>query len=107
MAWDFNKEIISQILEEAGFDTSITEYVSAIKEEDDINHQCYLNPKGRIRYQFSRLLNKANQDIVVIGKKFSYEKENRDIVNVTGYLDSLDELVKFLQNITSLIKKGR
>ena len=107
MAWDFNTEIIVKILEEAGFDASVTEYVSALKEEDGINHQCYLNPKGRVRYQFSRLLDEGNQDIILIGKKFSYDKENRDIVNIIGYLESLDELVKFLQNISSFIKKGR
>ena len=107
MAWEFNTEIIERILEEAGFDSSIGEYVSAVKEEDGINHQFYINPKGRIRYQFSRLLEQTSQDIMLLGKKFSYDKENRDIVNVIGCLDSLDELVKFLQNITSLINKGR
>ncbi len=107
MAWDFNTEVIIKILEEAGFDSSVTENISAVKEENGINHQFYINPKGRIRYQFSRLLDETNQPIMLLGKQFSYDKENRDIVNVIGNLESLDELVRFLQDITSLVQKGR
>ena len=108
MAWEFNTEVICSILEEAGFDASETDdVVSGIKEEDGVNHQIYINSKGHVRYQFARLSGSASQSVVLAGKNFSYDKEIRDVVNIIGYLDGIDMLVKFLRDMSNIIRKGR
>lgn len=107
MAWIFDTERITGILEEAGFDTVVQENVSAVRDEGGKNYQMYINSKGRIRFQYSELLKSFIRPVDIQGKSFNYDFENRDIINVTGQLGSIDELVSFLGNIMSVINKGR
>ncbi len=106
MAWEFNDEVISEILESAGFDSSIGETVNGIKDEQGVNHQIYINSKGRIRYQYARLLSTEEKSISLAGKQFEYDKEKRDIVNITGKLEDIGELVQFLRDVSVIIRKG-
>lgn len=108
MAWEFNTETLTAVLEEAAFDVAETDDIlSGIKEENGINHQIYINSKGHVRYQFAKLSGAASQAVILAGKNFTYDKEVRDVVNIIGYLDGIDMLVKFLRDISLIIRKGR
>lgn len=105
MPWQHDPEVIVHILEEAGFDAIVSQTINGIKDEGDTNHQVFINPQGRIRYQFSELLKHTTATATLVGKEFDIDRENRDIVNVMGELETLDNLVKFLQNVSELMRK--
>ncbi len=106
MPWQYNTDVITGILEEAGFDVIVTETVQGIKDEGDMNHQIFVNPRGRIRYQYSEMLSHNTDTVDVAGKRFDLDVENRDIKNIIGELDKIDGLVAFLQNIPQILRKG-
>ncbi len=107
MAWEFNTELIIKILEEADFDAYESGNINAVKEIDGINHQFYINPQGRIRYQYSRLLKNDYKNIEISGSKFSWDKDNRDIVNIIGQLGSIEQLISFIKEVNKIIGEGR
>lgn len=107
MSWNHNSEVLTAILEEDGFDVTESETINGIKEEDGLNHQIYINPKGHIRYQYASQTGYVEQNIVVAGKEFKYDKETRNVVNIIGFLDDINSLVTFLRDIKKIIKKGR
>lgn len=106
MPWQQNSDVITHILEEAGFDTIVSQTINGIKDDGETNHQVFINPQGRIRYQFSELLNHTSDTTVILGREFDINKENRNIVNIMGELESFDELVKFLQNVSEMTREG-
>lgn len=107
MSWNHNSEVLTAILEEDGFDVTESETINGIKEEDGLNHQIYINPKGHIRYQYASQTGYVEQNIVVAGKEFKYDKETRNVVNIIGFLDDINSLITFLRDIKKIIKKGR
>ena len=107
MSWNHNSEVLTAILEEDGFDVTESETINGIKEEDGLNHQIYINPKGHIRYQYASQTGYVEQNIVIAGKEFKYDKETRNVVNIIGFLDDINSLVTFLRAIKKIIKKGR
>ncbi len=107
MSWNHNSEVLTAILEEDGFDVTESETINGIKEEDGLNHQIYINPKGHIRYQYASQTGYVEQNIVIAGKEFKYDKETRNVVNIIGFLDDINSLVTFLRDIKKIIKKGR
>ena len=107
MSWNHNSEVLTAILEEDGFDVTESETINGIKEEDGLNHQIYINPKGHVRYQYAIRSGYVEQDIVIAGKNFKYDKETRNVVNIIGFLDDINSLVTFLRDIKKIIKKGR
>ena len=82
MSWNHNSEVLTAILEEDGFDVTESETINGIKEEDGLNHQIYINPKGHIRYQYASQTGYVEQNIVIAGKEFKYDKETRNVVNI-------------------------
>jgi hypothetical protein len=106
MAWENNTDLIVGILQEAGFDTVVGDTIQGIKEEGTFNHQVYINKKGRVRYQFSAQKSQKNSAYSLFKREFNIDSENRDILNIIGELQNPDELVKFLQSIPDIIKKG-
>jgi hypothetical protein len=106
MAWENNPELIVGILEEAGFDTIVTDTIQGIKEDGTSNHQVYINKKGRVRYQYSTQKSQKSSTYSLFKREFNIDTENRDIMNIIGELQSADELVKFLQSIPDIIRKG-
>jgi hypothetical protein len=107
MSWTYNSEIITAILEEDGFDVTETETINGMKDESGLNHQVYINPKGHIRYQYATQTGYVEQNIMLGGKQFKYDRETRNVVNIIGYLDDTNSLVSFLRDINKIIKKGR
>lgn len=105
MPWQYNSEVIVRILEEAGFDTVISQNINGIKDEGDTNHQVFVNPQGRVRYQFSELISHTTRTASLMGREFDIDRENRDIVNIMGELQSFDDLVKFLQGVPEITRK--
>jgi len=106
MPWQYNSDVITGILEEAGFDVIVTDTVQGIRDEGDMNYQVFINPKGRIRYQYSELLSHKTDTINIAGKRFDLDVENRDIRNIIGVLDRIEDLVAFLQNVPQILRKG-
>jgi hypothetical protein len=106
MPWQYNADVITGILEEAGFDVIVTDTVQGIRDEGDMNYQVFINPKGRIRYQYSELLSHKTDTINIAGKRFDLDVENRDIRNIIGVLDRIEDLVAFLQNVPQILRKG-
>ncbi|MHC9541419.1 MAG: hypothetical protein AB9903_18095 [Vulcanimicrobiota bacterium] len=106
MPWQYNTDVITGILEEAGFDVIATETVQGIKDEGDMNHQVFVNPKGRIRYQYSELLTHTTDTVNLAGKRFDLDVENRDIKNIIGVLEKIEDLVAFLRDVPQILRKG-
>lgn len=107
MAWEYNPELLIKILEEADFDAYEAGNITAVKEIDGINHQLYINPKGRVRYQYSILLSSENSSIEMLKKSFMSDREKRLIVNIIGQLDSIDELLSFIREVNAKIGEER
>jgi hypothetical protein len=105
MPWNYDPDRLVAILEDAGFDAVIYDNVEAVKEEGDSNHQVYINPQGKLRYQFARLLEKDQYSKYVLGKDFNVEREKREIYNSFCQLDNADELILILQNLPQIIGK--
>ncbi|MDQ7824695.1 MAG: hypothetical protein RDV48_17975 [Candidatus Eremiobacteraeota bacterium] len=106
MPWDYNTDLIVAILEEAGFDAIVAQTVNGIRDDGETNHQVYINSKGRIRYQYSEILKHETKKTTILARKFDYDLENRNIINIMGELKSTEELVDFLKAIPSIVKKG-
>jgi hypothetical protein len=105
MAWEQNDELITGILEEAGFDVIVHKTIDGIKDEGSKNHQVYVNPKGRIRYQFSEQLSHSTKGHSLFGREFNIDREKRNITNIYGELKNPEELVSFLKTIPDLVRK--
>jgi len=105
MPWQHDPEVIVPILREAGFDTIISQTINGIRDEGDTNHQVFINSQGRIRYQFSELINHTSRTITLFDKEFNIDKENRDIINIIGELESYDDLVRFLRSVPEITRK--
>lgn len=105
MPWDYDPERLVAIFEDAGFDAQSFDNVEAVKEEGDDNHQVYINPQGKLRYQFARLLDQSQRSQYILGKEFNIDRTKREIFNSFCQLNSTDELVLILQNLPQIIGK--
>ncbi|MCL5037963.1 MAG: hypothetical protein M1269_12755 [Chloroflexi bacterium] len=105
MAWKFPPEEIIARLEDAGYDVAVYDNIEAVKDTGGENHQVYVNQDGRIRYQYSALNDSSSSSVPVDGKIFELDRENRDIFNLTGYIDSPGFVINLLEKAPEIIRK--
>lgn len=105
MSFDYNPEALTQVLVAAGFDALNYDYVEALKEEGTSNHQVYINPKGSVRYQFSKPISQENFSTSSNNQLFQVEKEIREITNLRGELKNTGDLEQILNQLPKLLGK--
>jgi hypothetical protein len=107
MAWHYDPEGMAAILEEAGYETVVYDIVEGIREDEaaSTNEQVYINPDGKLRYQYSRLMSQNSSTEHLGGKELSVDRQNRNIVNILGGLASTEELVALLKQLPVIAGK--
>lgn len=107
MAWHYDPEGIAAILEEAGYETVVYDVVEGIREDEaaSTNEQVYINPDGKMRYQYSKLLSQSDSTEHLNGKELSIDRQKRTIVNILCGLSATEELVTLLQKLPGIAGK--
>lgn len=105
MPWNYNPDALVSTLEEAGFDALVYDNVEAVKDDGETNQQVYINPGGKMRYQYSRQLSENSASEKILGKVLDIHREKRNIVNVVCELENSEELTKLLKSIPEILRK--
>lgn len=105
MPWTYEPEALATFLQEAGFDAMIFDNVQGVLDDGGVNRQVYINSSGQIRYQLSQVVSESAALAQISGTEVRVERQNRDINNLYGRLDSTERLVDFLREAPILLRK--